>query len=401
MTNPRLDQLFGSPFQRLDQLLAAVPPAADRTPLLMSLGEPQHPVPPLVGEVLARHTESYGKYPPIAGTPEFRRAVADWLTRRFALPAGLIDADAGVVPLSGTREGLYTIAQVVVPPQGNGKPPAVLMPNPFYHAYVAGAVMAGAEPVLVSATAENNFLPDYFDIEAEVMDRVALVYLCTPANPQGTVADLDYLSRLVALAQERDFVLLSDECYSEIYGDAPPAGVLQAAARSRHGLKNVLVLNSLSKRSSVPGMRSGFIAGDPALLSRFLKLRMYSAPGVPLPVLHAATALWRDEAHVEANRAMYREKFDLAERILSNRLGYYRPGGGFFLWLDVGDSEAATVRLWRDAGVKVVPGSYLGQTDRRGRNPGDGYIRVALVHDRASTEAGLNRLAESLGDHGR
>jgi N-succinyldiaminopimelate aminotransferase len=251
---------------------------------------------------------------------------------------------------------------------------------------------------MVSATAQNGFLPDYFAVEPEILDRTALVYLCTPANPQGTVASLDYLERMVRLAQERNFVLLSDECYSEVYDEVPPAGMLQAAARSPQGLKNVLVFNSLSKRSSVPGLRSGFVAGDPALIKAFMKLRMYSAPGIPVPLLNAATALWRDESHVRDNRAMYREKFRLAERILSNRLGYYKPGGGFFLWLDVGDSAAATVKLWREAALKVVPGAYLGQTDRYGVNPGERYIRVALVHDRAVTEQGLHRLAETLGD---
>jgi N-succinyldiaminopimelate aminotransferase len=284
-----------------------------------------------------------------------------------------------------------------VPPDIRGKRPAVLMPNPFYHAYVAGALMPGSEPVLVSAGRESNFLPDYAGIEPEILDRVALVYLCTPANPQGTVASLDYLEQMVRLAQERDFVLVCDECYSEIYDEVPPSGVLQAAARSPQGVRNVLAINSLSKRSSVPGLRVGYLAGDPAILKAYTKLRLSSAPAIPLPLQHAATALWRDEAHVEANRALYRDKFRLAERILSNRLGYYKPGGGFFLWLDVGDSEAATVKLWRDAALKVVPGSYLGQTDRHGRNPGDGYIRVALVHDRNTTEAGLIRLAETLG----
>jgi len=398
MINPRLDQLFGSPFLRLDALLSSVMPKNGVPPILMSVGEPQHPVPALVAPELARNTAAYGKYPPVAGTPEFRRAVADWLVRRFQLPPGLIEPDACVAPLSGTREGLFMAAQLVVPPlAANGKRPAVLMPNPFYHAYVAGAVMSGGEPVLVSATRENQFLPDFLGLEPEILDRAALIYLCTPANPQGTVASLDYLERLVRFAQERDVVLLCDECYSEVYDEVPPAGVLQAAARSPLGLKNVLVCNSLSKRSSVPGLRSGFLAGDAALMKQFLKLRMYSAPAIPLPLLDAATALWRDEVHVEANRAMYREKFRLAERILSNRLGYYKPGGGFFLWLDVGDSVAATTKLWRDAALRVVPGAYLGMTDRHGLNPGERYIRVALVHDRETTETGLHRLADTLG----
>jgi N-succinyldiaminopimelate aminotransferase len=397
MLNPRLNELYGSPFVRLDSLLAAVPPNKELEPILMSVGEPQHPVPQLVGQEVNKHVASYGRYPPVAGTPELRRAIADWLTRRYGLPQGLIDPNAGVAPISGSREGLFTIAQVVVPPDIRGKRPAVLMPNPFYHAYVAGALMPGSEPVLVAAGRENNFLPDYAGIEPEILDRVALVYLCTPANPQGTVASLDYLEQMVRLAQERDFVLVCDECYSEIYDEVPPAGVLQAAARSPQGVRNVLAINSLSKRSSVPGLRVGYLAGDPAILKAYTKLRMSSAPAIPLPLQHAAAALWRDEAHVEANRALYRDKFRLAERILSNRLGYYKPGGGFFLWLDVGDSEAATVKLWRDAALKVVPGSYLGQTDRFGRNPGDGYIRVALVHDRNTTEAGLIRLAETLG----
>jgi N-succinyldiaminopimelate aminotransferase len=333
----------------------------------------------------------------VNGTPEFRDAVAGWLARRYGLPGSAIDPERHILPVAGTKEALFLIAQTVMPESNAGQPPAVLMPNPFYNVYLGAAVMAGAEPVLLSVSAGTNYLPALEQIAPELLARTAAFYLCSPANPQGAAAGVDYLQRLVRLAREHGFVVIADECYAEIYSQAPPAGVLQAA----HGLDGrfdgVIAFHSLSKRSSAAGLRSGFVAGDPTLIAAFTRLRSYAAAVQPLPVLAAATALWNDEQHVHVNRALYREKFDLADRLLGGRLGHFRPDGGFFLWLEVDDGEDAAKRLWRDAAVKVLPGAYLGRPDAAGRNPGSDAIRVALVHDLPTTEAALTSLIGVLG----
>jgi N-succinyldiaminopimelate aminotransferase len=257
--------------------------------------------------------------------------------------------------------------------------------------------VAGGEPVLLPATARTGFLPDLEAIPSALLDRTALFYLCSPANPQGVVADLDYLRRAVRLARRHGFVLAVDECYSELWNSAPPPGALEAALAEDGCLDHVLVFHSLSKRSSAAGLRSGFVAGDAAILTRLLRLRAYASPVQPLPLMAAATALWQDEAHVEANRALYRAKFEAAGRRLGNRFGFYRPAGGFFLWLDVGDGEAACRRLWREGGLRVLPGGYLsGGAD--GTNTGSAYIRIALVDDLETVDAALVRLGEVLDD---
>lgn len=395
MLNPSLDRLNDYPFQRLANLLKDCPAPAE--PIVMSIGEPQHPAPAMIAQVLTEQAALWNKYPPIAGTPDFRRACADWLNRRFALPQGLLDADANILPLAGTREGLYMIGQVAVDAgRPGGKPPVVLIPNPFYQVYVGAAVMMGAEPVLVPATAETGFLPDFTKVAPEILERTALAFLCNPANPQGSVADLSRLTATIELARRHGFVLAMDECYSEIYDRDAPAGALQACAQMGGSLDNVVVFHSLSKRSSSPGLRSGFVAGDAAIIARFSRLRSYGGAALPLPILAASAALWRDEAHVEENRALYRAKIDIAEKLLGGRFGFRRPAGGFFLWLDVGDGEAATRKLWREAGIRVLPGAYLAREDETGFNPGAAYIRVALVHDLDTTAKALTRLAEAL-----
>lgn len=395
MYNSRLDGLTEYPFQRLAGLIAGITPPAGPQ-IVMSIGEPQHTPPALLHQSLAQNPEAWGKYPLTAGTPDYRAAVAAWAARRYGLPAGFLDADKNILPVAGSREALFMAAQLCVPPTKSGAQPTVLMPNPFYQVYFGAAVMAGAEPVFVPATKATNFLPDY--TSAGSLDRAAMAYLCTPANPQGTVANLDVLKDMIRLARKHDFVLVSDECYSEIYDTTAPAGALAACAALGEGLKNVLVFNSLSKRSSAPGLRAGFVAGDADLIAKFQKLRSHGGAVQPYPVMNAAAALWRDEAHVEENRALYRAKFDDAEKILGGSFGFYRPAGGFFLWLDVGDGEAATKKLWQEAGVKVLPGAYLARptNDDPKSNPGRAYIRVALVHDRVTTAAALSRMKQIL-----
>jgi N-succinyldiaminopimelate aminotransferase len=393
----RFDTLPDYPFPRLAALLSDSAPGGPGAPILMSLGEPQHPQPPFVAEILHAARAGWAKYPPVAGTPAFRRAVADWLCRRYGLGNGAIDPDSQILPVAGTKEALFLVAAALTPETKAGRRPAVLIPNPFYAPYAAAAVAAGAEPVFVDAGPETGFLPDYAGLPADLLARTALAYLCNPANPQGAVADIAYQRRLIECARAHDFFVAADECYGELYDRAAAPGALQAAAALGGGFANVLVFNSLSKRSNLPGLRSGFVAGDTAAIARFRRLRAYGAAVTPLPVLEAATAAWGDEAHVDANRALYRAKFDAAERILAGLPGFYRPAAGFFLWLDVGDGERAALRLWREAGVKVLPGPYLA-ADRRdaagagGDNPGYRYIRVALVADAAACAEGLTRL---------
>jgi aspartate/methionine/tyrosine aminotransferase len=272
------------------------------------------------------------------------------------------------------------------------------MPNPFYQCYAGAAVAAGAEPVYLPATRETGFFPDFNAVPPALLERTAAVYLCSPSNPQGTCATRAAWADLILRARAHDFVVLADECYAEIYTGAPPPGVLEAAAATG-SLGQVLAFHSLSKRSNLPGLRSGFVAGDPELIARFAHLRNYGGAALPGPIQAASAAAWAEESHVEENRARYRTKFALAEQILGNRFGFYKPGGGFYLWLDVGDGERAALKLWREAGLRVLPGRYLGHDEREGdpaSNPGHPYIRIALVADEPTTETALRRLAACL-----
>ena len=397
--NARMDAVGDYPFDRLRSLLGDLQPPAGLKPISLSLGEPQHAPPDFLAETVAAEKAGWSKYPPMRGTEAARAAIGAWLGRRYGLPAGLVDPERMIVPVSGTREALFMIALAAVPESKNGEKPIVLMPNPFYQVYLGAAVMAGAEPVLVPAGKEHGFLPDFASLPEKVLARTALAYYCSPANPQGMIAPIETLKTLIGLAREHDFLLVSDECYSELYYGAPPAGAAEACAAlgdSGDGaFRNVAIMNSLSKRSSAPGLRSGFVAGDPELIRRFARLRDYGGAPPPLPLLAAATALWGDEEHVVANRAIYAAKYGIAEEILGGRFGYYSPQGGFYLWLDVGDGEAAARTLWSEAGIRVIPGAYLAR-NVDGYNPGAGYIRLALVHDLETTREALTRIRDTL-----
>lgn len=384
-----------SPFVRTTELLAPYQPAK---PLItLSVGEPQHPVPDFVGPVLAKHTAEFGRYPMAKGIEPFRRAVATWLGSRFQLPRP-VDPESEVLVLNGSREGLFfaaiTAARHVAPRKGR---PAILMPNPFYPAYGAGARAAGCEQIHLPTTLANGFLPDLDAVDEATWARTVAFFIASPANPQGSVASRAYFARLKELADRFGFMILSDECYSEIYTREAPGSMLECAGPD---FRNVVAFQSLSKRSNLPGMRVGFAAGDRKFLAAFLELRNVAAPQVPVPLQHVAVAAYGDEAHVEENRRLYRIKFDFADQILGNRYGYKRPAGGFCVWLDVSDrggDEETTVRLYRDAGVRVIPGSYLAREQNDGSNPGAGYIRLALVSDSESTAEAMHRLVETLG----
>jgi aspartate/methionine/tyrosine aminotransferase len=384
-----------SPFVRLRELLGDTPPG--KPAISLAVGEPQHAIPSFVGPVLAAHINEFGRYPMNKGLDEFAQAVANWLNKRFALERP-VDPVNEVLVLNGTREGLFLAALAAknYVPERSGKP-AVLIPNPFYAAYAAGAIAAECEPVYLPATKDTDFLPDLDALTDELLSRTVAVYLASPSNPQGAVADLAYLEKLAALARRFGFIILADECYCEIYTEDAPHGMLEAAGRD---FQNVVVFHSLSKRSNLPGLRIGFAAGDRKFLAAYLELRNVAAPQVPTPMQHVAIAAYNDEKHVEENRRLYREKFDLADQIIGDRYGYRRPAGGFFLWLDVsahGGSEKATELLWREAGLRVVPGRYLAREQMDGSNPGADYIRVAMVQNNEITAEAMHRLVAVLG----
>jgi N-succinyldiaminopimelate aminotransferase len=360
-----------SPFVRLTELIAGIEPG--KPPINLSVGEPQHPIPAFVGPTLAAHLADFGRYPANKGIEPFRRAAASWLNRRYKL-ARPVDPESEVLVLSGTREGLFlaAIAARRWVTRRAGKP-AVLIPNPFYAAYGAGALAADCEPVYLPATRKTGFLPDLDALDDTLLARTVACYIASPSNPQGAVADRDYLARLVKLARRFGFLVFADECYCEIYSEHEPPGMLEASGPD---FANVVVFHSLSKRSSLPGLRVGFAAGDRRFLAPYLELRNIAAPQVPTPAQYVAIAAYNDETHVSDNRRLYSEKFDLADQIIGDRYGYERPAGGFFLWLDVskqGGSEAVTKRLRggcsRRAGALSRPRTERRKQSGRGLYP--------------------------------
>ncbi len=386
----RFSNLPAYAFPRLRALLDPHAPGGEV--LHMTIGEPKHAFPEWVAEVIAEHSAEFNKYPPNEGSPELLQSIATWLQARYGV--GVNPAEQ-IMALNGTREGLYNAAMALCPETLGGKPSVILIPNPFYQVYMVAALSIGAEPVFVPATAESGFLPDYTALPPEVLDRTAIAYLCSPSNPQGAVASRTYWRDLIGLAEKHDFQIFADECYSEIYRDTPPVGGLQMAAEFGADPERVVVFHSLSKRSNLAGLRSGFASGGPRSIAQLKQLRTYSGAPLPLPLQRAATKIWADEAHVIENRALYAEKFEMADEIFAGVLGYNSPEAGFFLWIDVGDGEAAALKLWQDTGVRVLPGAYLSR-DVQGANPGKNYIRVALVAPKNEAEQGLIRLRDCL-----
>ena len=396
MFNERIGAMAPSAFMRLDAMMADLTPAPGVTPVNLTLGDPQIPPPRFILDAFEDNHALFGRYTATDGTPAYRQAVLDLMVRLYDLPEGMIERDRNILPVAGLREGMAMLPQVVTPDEKAGQPTAILIPNPFYHPYAGAAVAAHGEPVFVPALAENRFMPDFAGLDEATLSRTAAAFVCTPANPQGTAASLDYLCEAIELARAHDFLLIVDERYAEVYFDQRPPGALEACARLGGSLDNVVAFHSVSKRSSAPGLRSGFAVGDGEVLRRYFKLRNYVGVAVSRPILAAATALLRDTEHVDATRAYYKANFDAAHRILGNRYGYYRPDGGFFLWLDVGDGIEAAKRLWAQAAVKVLPGRYLAEDNPDGSNNAAQYIRVALVSDLESTRTALTRIAATL-----
>ncbi|MGH8178532.1 MAG: succinyldiaminopimelate transaminase [Steroidobacter sp.] len=376
--NPALARLRPYPFERLRVLLAGARPPIDFPHIALSIGEPRHTPPKFILDALTDNLASLGSYPASAGLPQFRAAVANWLTRRFGLPAGAMNPETMVLPANGTREALFAFVQAMT---DAAKRPYVVMPNPFYQIYEGAALLAGAEPWFMGADRENEYLPDLDGVPDAVWDRCQVLFLCSPGNPTGAVASIDYLRRALVLADRHDFIVASDECYSEIYLDEanPPPGLLEAAlSAGRSAFERCIVFHSLSKRSSVPGLRSGFVAGDPDLIKPFLLYRTYHGSAMPLHTQLASIPAWNDDGHVVENRRLYRHKFEAVLPILREAMAIDAPDASFYLWPQVSDDERFTRELFERKHVTVLPGSYIARDSDHG-NPGRGRVRISLV----------------------
>ncbi len=378
----RFDGLLGYPFPRLRALLGDVKAGGELVKL--SIGEPKHAFPDWLPEILNKYNYLYNSYPINNGYPEWQNSVLGFLKRRFALDL----EEAHITPLNGTREGLYNITLSLLPEKKNGHTPKILVPNPFYQVYMMGAKTLNLPVEFVNCEAEHNFMPQFDALSDDTLEQTAAVFLCSPSNPQGAVASREYLEKLVRLAEKHDFFIFADECYSEIYFGNPPLSTLQIANELGADLNRVVSFQSLSKRSNVPGLRSGFATSGKESMRRIRELRGYAGAPIPGPIQMASAALWDDEAHVAENRALYAEKMLDAGDILGHEA---IPDGGFFLWLQVENSEKFTRELYQDSGIEVLPGSYLGASTPSG-NPGNGYVRVALVADRAITSEALKTI---------
>jgi N-succinyldiaminopimelate aminotransferase len=396
--NPRLGLLQPYPFERLRELLAGNAPPANLRPISLGLGEPQHPTPALLKEALAANLAGLARYPLTLGLPELRAAMAEWIARRHGL--GSLDAAKEVIPVNGSREALFAIAQAILDPaEGEA---LVVSPNPFYQIYEGAALLGGARPYYMNARPENGFRPDWESVPAQVWKRVRLLYACSPSNPHGRVMPLEEWKFLFEMSDRFGFVIVSDECYSEVYFDEakPPLGALAAARQlGRGGYPRLIVMGSLSKRSSAPGLRSGFAAGDRAILEKFVLYRTYHGSQMSNSVQLASIAAWKDEAHVRDNRRLYREKFAAFYERVHPVLPLTRPDAAFYYWVAVpgGDDLAFARALHATANVTVLPGSYISR-EAHGANPGRGFVRMALVSTVEESVEAADRVAVLVKD---
>ncbi|MGP9632317.1 succinyldiaminopimelate transaminase [Halomonas sp. AOP43-A1-21] len=392
--NPDLAALHPYPFEKLAALKAELTPRADLTHIPLTIGEPQHAPYPAALEALVKHQLEMARYPATNGLPAFRDTLAQWATGRFKLPG--LDAERQVLPVNGTREAIFAFVQAAL---DRTRPANVVVPNPFYQIYEGATLLADGEPVYLNCTAENGFRPDFTTLSAATWRDVQIVFICSPGNPTGAVTSIDEFKQLIALADEHDFIIASDECYSELYLDeqTPPPGLLQACAElGRDDYRRCVVFHSLSKRSNLPGLRSGFVAGDAAILAPFKRYRTYHGCAMSLPVQHASIAAWQDEAHVRANRDAYREKFSAVVDALAPVMDFPTPEASFYLWPAVpgGDDIGFTQRLFTEQNVSVLPGSLMGRPDAQGINPGAGRLRLALVAELAPTLEAAQRIRQ-------
>lgn len=377
--NPNIEKLKPYPFEQLKELKAGITPETEKHPIALSIGEPKHTPPQFIYDELTAQQAKIGTYPPTNGLPELRNSIANWLINRFQLNESSIDPEYNILPVSGTREALFSIAQAIVDRKTD---PIVIMPNPFYQIYEGAALLSGAQPWYQNTTEETAYLPDFDAVPESVWSRCQLIYICSPGNPTGAVIDAPALTKLLSLAEKYNFIIASDECYSEIYSDEqnPPVGLLQVAQKiGIKDYKRCVVFHSLSKRSNVPGMRSGFVAGDARFLDKFLLYRTYHGCGTPSFIQLASKLAWQDEFHVIENRALYRKKFSAVLKILQPVLDVKQPEAGFYLWPKTPINDTVFARdLFAQQNVTVLPGSYLSR-EAHGLNPGKGYVRIALV----------------------
>jgi N-succinyldiaminopimelate aminotransferase len=394
--NPGLSHLHPYPFEKLRQLKEGLIPETDRYPIALFVGEPQHPVPEFIRSAIVDNLQDLKKYPTSLGIPELREAASAWLEARFGLKAGTVDPETQVLPVAGTREALFSFAQALIDP---AEQPIVLMPNPFYQIYEGAALLAGAEPHYLNTSATNRFVPEFDRVAEDTWRRCALIYICNPGNPTGAVMPMAQLQQLIDLAERHDFVIASDECYSEIYRDEhnPPPGLLQAAqAMNNDRFRNCVVFHSLSKRSNAPGLRSGFVAGDADIIAQFARYRSYHGCTLPLPTQKASIAAWSDEEHVRANRRLYREKFEAVGGILGDIWRMETPEAGFYLWPEtpVPDTEF-TRELFLRQNITVLPGRFLSRP-ADGIDPGENHVRIALVQPLAECIEAAQRIKDYL-----
>jgi N-succinyldiaminopimelate aminotransferase len=376
---PNLKYLHPYPFEKLTQLKQGIVPPADKPHISLSIGEPTHATPHLIQEALLTHLHGLSNYPTTKGIPELRRAIADWIGRRFQIPTEYINAETQVLPVSGTREALFSFAQCIVDPKVK---PVVIMPNPFYQIYEGAALLAGAEPYFMNTLEESGYLPDFDAVPEAIWQRCQLIYICSPGNPSGSVISRASHEKLINLAEKYDFVIASDECYTELYDDesTPPSGLLQTAySMGNSAFKRCVIFHSLSKRSNAPGLRSGFVAGDAEILQQYFQYRTYQGCAMPLPIQHASLQAWKDELHVILNRRLYREKFAAFIDILSDVIPVSKPPAGFYVWLKVPIADTDFAReLFTRQNITVLPGSFLSR-ESEGLNPGQNHVRIALV----------------------
>lgn len=377
--NPHLIALHPYPFEKLNQLKQGITPPQDKSHIALSIGEPKHETPELIHQALNKHSDGIAKYPTTKGIPELRVAITKWISQRFAIPVTAINADSQVIPVSGTREALFSFAQAVV---DSSKDPIVIMPNPFYQIYEGAAILAGAEPYYINTTEATGYLPDFDSVPEQIWQRCQLIFICSPGNPTGAVISKTEHEKLIHLAEEHDFIIASDECYTEIYDDenSPPQGLLQTAyAMGNTSFERCVIFHSLSKRSNAPGLRSGFVAGDATILNKYFQYRTYQGCALPLPTQHASIAAWQDEAHVEKNRVLYRQKFTAFIDILKDVCTITKPPASFYIWLktSIDDAEFAQ-KLFAQENITVLPGSYLSRY-ANDINPGKNHVRIALV----------------------
>lgn len=358
----------------------------------MTIGEPQHRYPAWIKDVLLEQIDGFNRYPANDGIEKLQVSIVKWFYRRFGLE---LTSDKNIVPLNGTREGLYNVSMALCPESLNGKTPFVLIPNPFYQVYMISALSVNAEPLFIPTDDNGGHLPDYFSLTADILNNTSAAYICSPSNPQGAVATVEYVTALIELAEKYDFIIFADECYSEIYRDTPPPGFMEISDKVGADPNRVVTFHSLSKRSNLPGLRSGFAASGEQNIKRMKQLRAYSGSPIPEPLQHISASVWDDEEHVIENRKIYKKKYDFADKIFTDFDGYLSPTAGFFLWLDVGSGEKTALKLWQSCGVRVLPGRYLSK-DFDGQSPGDRYIRVAMVAEPEETNNGLIKIREFL-----